>query len=229
LSPDADEAEAIHDRIKNLTVSTLNLTGRPGGPEANRASPPPLQPVFSKSVSSFRAPTPPKVTPTYIFGPSYSLRSLSIAGTEVVTRAAPADSLNFLGRAPIGSCPFLFVSTGTDDLIRIGRVLIGASRKDLARIEEIKFPKGTRSFVIREQEPEVTFLETIILKDSAVPAREQLIASDVVLRPGDDREFLVPAGFSEEIILKLRGHYEVLDFARFANSDITAVSSPVRI
>jgi hypothetical protein len=112
-----------------------------------------------------------------------------------------------------------------DDPSRVGRVLIGAARKDLARTEEIKLPKGTWSFFISEEEPEVTFLETVGVKDSS-SSIEQLIASSVVLRPGDAREFFIPKGFSGEITLRLRGYYKPLRFDRFVDSGPGSTTSP---
>jgi hypothetical protein len=224
---DADAARKVHDRIRSLSLPTVKLTGREGASEEEPHSPPPLQTIFSKSVASFRVPMPPKVTPTYIFGPSLNLSALTIEGTEVEVRAAPADSLNFIGRAPIGSCPFLFVSTGSDDPTRIGRVLIGASRKELVRTEEIKLPQGTRSFFISEVEPKVTYLETLWVKDSQLGI-ERLIASGVLLRPGEAREFPIPKGLTGEITLSLQGYYEPLHFERFADRSL-ASSSAVRV
>jgi hypothetical protein len=200
-----------------MTPSILKFTGRETYYEGESHPPPPLQTVFSKSVSSFRLPAPLKFTPAYVFGPAFGLKTLTIRGTEVAVRSAPAAAVAYLGKAPVGSCPFLFVSNGMDDPSRVGRVLIGASRKDLARTEEIKLPKETRSFFISEQEPEVTFLETVGVKDSS-SGIEQLIASSVVLHPGDAREFFIPQGFGGEVTLRLRGYYKPLRLDRFVQA-----------
>jgi pimeloyl-ACP methyl ester carboxylesterase len=212
---DASTSTKVHDRIKGLTLSNLEFTGREGDHEGSNHPPPPLQIAFSKSVSSFRVPTPLEFTPTYVFGPAFDLNALTIKGTEVRVRSAPATSIAYLGKAPIGSCPFLFVSNGVDDLSRVGRVLIGASRKDLVRTEEITLPKGTSSFFISEQEPEVTFLETVGVKESS-SGIERLVASNVVLHPGDAHEFSIPKELVGELKLKVRGYYEPLRLDRFA-------------
>jgi hypothetical protein len=222
---DAVAAKKVHDRIKGMTPSILKFTGRETYYEGESHPPPPLQTVFSKSVSSFRLPAPLKFTPAYVFGPAFGLKTLTIRGTEVAVRSAPAAAVAYLGKAPVGSCPFLFVSNGMDDPSRVGRVLIGASRKDLARTEEIKLPKETRSFFISEQEPEVTFLETVGVKDSS-SGIEQLIASSVVLHPGDAREFFIPQGFGGEVTLRLRGYYKPLRLDRFVDSGPASTSSP---
>jgi pimeloyl-ACP methyl ester carboxylesterase len=222
---DADAAKKVQDRIKSLTLSTLKFTGREIDYEGESHPPPPLQTVFSKSVSSFRLPAPLKFTPAYVFGPAFSLNTLTIKGTEIAVRSAPAAAVAYLGKAPVGSCPFLFISNGMDDPSPVGRVLIGASRKDLARTEEIKLPKETCSFFISEQEPEVTFLETVGVKDSS-SGIEQLIASNVALHPGDAREFFIPKGFVGEVTLRLRGYYKPLRFDRFVDSGPASTTSP---
>jgi hypothetical protein len=212
LMADDEASKKIHDRIKDLGVSALDLTGRERDFDAESGAASPLKTVFSKSVSSFRTPKSVTFTPTYVFGPSFELEGLTIQGTEVAVRPAPADFLNYLGRAPVGSCPFLFISNGMTEPNRVGRVLIGASRKDLARIEELRLPKGTSSFFITEQEPEVTHLAEVTVIDHSSKI-EQIIASEVVLRPGEAREFFIPKEFTGEITLKLSGYYEPLHYA----------------
>ena len=214
---DANAAKKVYDRIKSLKLSTVKFTGRESDYIGERHPAPPLRTVFSKSVSSFRPPEAPTITRTYVFGPAFSLNTLRIKGTDVAVRKAPATAVAYLGGAEEGSCPFLFVSNGVDDPSRMGRVLIGASKKNLARTEEIKLPRETLSFFISEQEPEVTFLDTVSVKDSSSGA-ERLIVSNVVLHPGDAREFLIPKEFVGEITLKLRGYYEPLRLERFVDS-----------
>lgn len=210
---DSNEANKVYDRIKNLERSTLRFTGR----ENYERQPPPLRTVFSKSVSSFRSPKALHVTRTYVFGPAFYLNSVRVMGSDVQVRRAPAAAVAFIGTAEEGSCPFLFVSSGADEPIRVGRVLVGANKRDLARNEEINLPVGTRSFFISEQEPEVTFLETISIRDSSSDA-ERLLASNIVLHPGDAREFTIPTEFAGEITLTLRGYYEPLRLDKFIDS-----------
>jgi hypothetical protein len=106
---------------------------------------------------------------------------------------------------------------GLGDPIRIGRVLIDASKEDLARTEEIRLPRETRSFFVSEQEPEITYLTQISVVDEESGV-ERVLASKVVLHPGDGREFLIPEEFVGGVTLKLRGYYESL-LDRFANCE----------
>ncbi|MGD9657680.1 MAG: hypothetical protein AB7U61_08590 [Methylocystis sp.] len=206
-------ANKVYDRIKSLKLSTLKFTSRESY-DTLRQPPPPLRTEFSKSVSSFRPPEALDVTPTYLFGTSLYLNTLRIMGSDVRVRRAPAAAVGFIGYTETGSCPFLFVSNGVDEPSRVGRVLVGANKWNLARTEEIELPRGTRSLFISEQEPEVTFMETISIKDSS-SGEERLIASNIVLHPGDARQFTIPAEFSGKITLRVRGYYEPLRLEEF--------------
>jgi hypothetical protein len=221
---DANSAKTTYDRIKSLKRPAVKFTARDSDQEGRRLHPASLRTVFSKAVSSFRSPETRKITPTYIFGPSFNLRTLRVRGTEVNVRSAPAASVAYFGSAEVGSCPFLFASNGVDEPSRIGRVLVGASKSNLIRTEEIKLPKETQSFFISEQEPEVTLLETVMVKGPS-PGEEHLIASSVVLHPGEAREFVIPKEIVGDVTLILRGYYEPL---RFDNSLDTVSSQKTR-
>ena len=126
-------------------------------------------------------------------------------------QSAPAAAVAFLGAAEEGSCPFLYVSDGVNDPSRVGRVLIGASKKELARVDETKLPLETRTFFLSEQEPEVTFLETVVVKNAS-SGEERLVTSNLVIHPGEAREFRIPEEFYGDAILKIRGYYIPLRF-----------------
>jgi len=216
-----DLAKSIHRKITNTTLSSILFKGRDSVSlaESNKGlTEKPLRTIFSKSIESFRPPEAGKINPTYIFGPAYDLKSISVKGTAIALRSAPAAAVAFLGETGIGSCPFLFVSDGIGAPSRVGRVLIGASKKELARIEENKLLPETRSFFITEQEPEVTFLETVAIR-SALSGEERLIASNLVIHPGEAREFQIPKEFYGDAILKIRGYYIPLRLDQSAEMD----------
>lgn len=198
---DSTSAESLYKRIKNTTLSAVQLRVKDNSGDEG-----PPQTIFTKSVSSFRPPETRKINRTYIFGPAYNLKTITIKRTDISVRSAPAAAVAFLGNTGVGSCPFLYVSDGVDDPSRVGRVLIGASKKELARDEENKLPRETRSFFLSEQEPEVTFLETVAVK-SASSGEEHLIGSNLVIHPGQAREFRIPEEFYGDAVLKIRGYY----------------------
>lgn len=222
---DVNSADGIYKRINNTTLSSIRFRAKDNLSSAGTLGPLrtiPVRTIFSKSILAFRPPETRKIHRTYIFGPAYNLKTITIKGNDIPVRSAPAAAVAYRPGfcCGEGSCPFLYVSgdAGTDDLIRIGRVLIGASKKQLVRTEEKELPPETRSFFISEQEPEVTFLDTIAVK-SGSSGEERLIASNVVIHPGQAREFRVPKEFYGNAILKIRGYYIPLRFDQSAEGD----------
>jgi len=71
---------------------------------------------------------------------------------------------------------------------------------------------------LSEQEPEVTFLETVAVK-SASSGEERLIAANLVIHPGEAREFRIPEEFYGDAILKIRGYYLPLRFDQISEED----------
>jgi hypothetical protein len=179
-------ADSLYKKIKNTTLATIQFRAKDDLNSSGRKGP--LRTIFAKSIASFRPPETRTINRTYIFGPAYNLKTITIKRTDVTVQSAPAVAVAFLGPAQEGSCPFLYVS---DDPSRAGRVLIGASKKELARVDETKLPGEAHTFFLSEQEPEVTFLEKVAVK-SASSGEERLVASNLVLHPGEAREFRIP-------------------------------------
>ncbi len=228
---DSNTANALHKRIANAALPLIKFTGRDSVGAAENAdglAKNPVRTIFSKSVASFRPPETRKINRTYVFGPAYELKAITIKGNSVIVRSAPAAAVAFLGQTGIGSCPFLYVSDGVGDPSRVKRVLVGASRKELGRIEEIPLPPEARSFFISEQEPEVTFIETVALRD-AQSGEERVVASNLAIRPGRSREFQIPEAFQGRAILKLRGYYTPLRFDEIAAREDGAKALPAQM
>jgi len=143
---DVSSADYLYKRITSTNLSTIQFKGKDDLSSGTVFRLGPLRTIFSKSIASFRPPETRKINRTYIFGPAYNLKTITIKGTEIAVRNAPAAAVAYLGQTETGSCPFLFVSNGIDDPSRVGRVLIGASKKELARVEEKNLPHETRSF-----------------------------------------------------------------------------------
>jgi hypothetical protein len=214
---DVSSADFLYKKITSTNLSTIQFKGKDDLSSGTVFRLGPLRTIFSKSIASFRPPETRKINRTYIFGPAYNLKTITIKGTEIAVRNAPAAAVAYLGQTETGSCPFLFVSNGIDDPSRVGRVLIGASKKELARVEEKNLPHETRSFFLSEQEPEVTFLETVAVK-SASSGEERLVASNLVIHPGEAREFRIPENYGDAV-LKIRGYYIPLRLGQSADGD----------
>jgi hypothetical protein len=213
---DSEEPRQIYQKIRALKIPIVKFTGRESERRGRR--PPPLHTVFSKSLSAFREPEGFKVNQTYVFGPSLGLSTVTIKGVEVPVRSVPPAAVAYLGPAEIGSCPFLFVSDGSEEPRRIGRVLIGASDETRARTEQILLPPGATSVFVSEQEPEITYLQSVSISDAAT-GEETLLATDVVLHPGDAREFVLPPTLRDQARLTVRGYYLPLRFPPVTNAN----------
>jgi hypothetical protein len=213
---DVTSAGSTYQRIKNTTLSTIQFKVRDDVDSSKKKGP--LQTVFSKSVTSFRSPETRDINRAYIFGPAYNLKTITIKGKDIPVRSAPAVAIAFFANAEAGSCPFLYVSDGTDEPNRVGRVLIGASKKEMAKVDETKLPLETHSFFITEQEPEITFLESVAVKRAST-GEERVVASNLAVHPGQALEFRVPDEFYGDAILKLRGYYMPLRFDQIAEDD----------
>ena len=81
-----------------------------------------------------------------------------------------------------------------------------------------KLPSEAHTFFLSEQEPEVTYLETVVVKNAS-SGEERLVASNLVIHPGQAREFQIPEEFYGDAILKIRGYYIPLRFDQNAEED----------
>ncbi|MGH6844016.1 MAG: hypothetical protein ACRECU_04705 [Methylocella sp.] len=215
---DVNSAESLYKRITNTTLAAIQFRAKDDLNSSGKKGP--LRTIFSKSIASFKPPETRKINRTYIFGPAYNLKTITIKGRDILVRGAPAAAIALLGTAQLGSCPFLYVSDGAGEPSRVGRVLIGASKKELARLNETKLPREARTFFLSEQEPEVTYLETIVVKNSS-SGEERLVASNLVIHPGEAREFRIPEEFYGDAFLKIRGYYIPLRLDQSAKGDGT--------
>lgn len=201
------EPRALHSIISSAPSGVFRLRSPASDytPEA-----PKFETLFQKTRAAFRAPEVSRITPTYIFGPSYSLRDITIRGRTLSVRSTPATALFQTGSIEGASCPFLFVSDEYDDDIKIGRILIGAVGSRRNTTEVINLPKGTRSIHIAEQEPEITYLRKVSIRNTAT-AKEELLATNVEIRPGRSVTFKIPDELQGDTQLFVEGFYIPLD------------------
>ena len=138
------------------------------------------------------------------------MKDIVLKGKAIAVRSAPASALVFVGETGIGSCPFLFVDDDQNSYVKVGRMLVGANDESRSREETIKLAPGTRSLYLSEQEPEITYVEQIAIRDAA-SGFEEVLARNVVLRPGWSRKFDVPERMRADAQLVLRGYYKRLE------------------
>jgi len=169
--------------------------------------------LFTKLKSSFRKPESRKVTPGYVFGPSYTLQDIKLKGKTVPVRKVPPAAIWF-ARTSAGfisgaTCPFLFVDNKISGPSIIGRILVGASSATLTKTETIRLPESTEAFILSELEPEITFIERISIKAEDA-SNDTVVAENLVIRPGNSVRFEIPRQFREKPILTVRGYYQPL-------------------
>ena len=205
---DGEAAGKLYSKIVSLPNASFQFRGKDVSNETNDT--PPAHTIFTKSKAAFRPPETAKITQSYVFGPSYDLKDIVLKGKAIAVRSAPASALVFVGETGIGSCPFLFVDDDQNSYVKVGRMLVGANDESRSREEIIKLAPGTRSLYLSEQEPEITYVEQIAIRDAA-SGFEEVLARNVVLRPGWSRKFDVPERMRADAQLVLRGYYKRLE------------------
>jgi hypothetical protein len=205
---DGEAAGKLYSKIVSLPNASFQFRGKDVSNETNDM--PPAHTIFTKSKAAFRPPETAKITQSYVFGPSYDLKDIVLKGKAIAVRSAPASALVFVGETGIGSCPFLFVDDDQNSYVKVGRMLVGANDESRSREEIIKLAPGTRSLYLSEQEPEITYVEQIAIRDAA-SGFEEVLARNVVLRPGWSRKFDVPERMRADAQLVLRGYYKRLE------------------
>ncbi len=203
----AKESADLYKRIMASPSNVLKFKSRDPQQDVSKKLPPPRV-VFEKLKTDFRQPQHRAITQSYVFGRSYSLKDITLKGKAIPVRPAPASALVFIGGTGAGSCPFLFVDDEVNEYVRIGRILVGAYKQELARTETIQLPRGTRSVYISEQEPEVTHLERVVAKNSG--SQETLLMENVDIRPGWSQKIEIPEPLRDNAQLIIRGHYSPL-------------------
>ena len=150
-----------------------------------------------------------ETTETYVFGPALEISQLSISGREEVfsVRDIPESYVFKDNGYAYGSCPFAYFGFENGSEKLAGRVLVGANAVDKKMTEQIKVPSGAKTFVLKELEPEISYISAItaILKNGE---RKSLISSDIVLKPRTQIELQIPPS---SVSIEISGHYELLN------------------
>ncbi len=165
--------------------------------------------LMSKLKSSFRAPEILQIAPRYIFGRSLALKRVWISDKEYEVRQAPALAVVSLAVGEEGSCPYVYFRALDGVLSVKGRALIGASAPERRRRDVIDIPEDSASVLIGEQEPEVTYLSEVTLRNRRTGESLEL-ARGVRLRSRQAIELEVPQAFRRDSELVVEGWYRPL-------------------
>lgn len=163
---------------------------------------------FKKDKDSFRIPQHKRIKGTYIYGPAIELTSLNVGGERIDARKAPAVAAVTDGYFEEGSCPFLYFVGLDGTILRYGRILIGTNGHQNRRKETIKIPPGTRFVLIQEEEPEISYLDEIVLhKHAAGEDVEVERYTNIKLLP--QHAIKIPIPFSTESALLIGGETDL--------------------
>ncbi|MCM2477309.1 hypothetical protein HGO38_28055 [Rhizobium sp. CG5] len=152
-----------------------------------------------------------KVTSSYYFGPALQLKSLEIDGANVEVRNVPKLSLvaDVVGGA--GSCPFAYFQMPSGELLYHGRVLVGANSMLKSAYDAVQIPPGAVKLILKELEPEVTFLQSVEFVQSKEAVHLVAFSRPAKILPRHEVSFDIPAGSSE---VRINGYYEPLGRVR---------------
>jgi hypothetical protein len=196
-----------------LSLQRCTLSGDPEGSAGDQCAP-----VSGKLFNQLPEPSTLQVTPRYTFGKALQVTGLTIDGAKIDVREVPEVPL--YKRAWIefgaGSCPFVYFELADGTTLYHGRVLVGANSPALARTDTIRVPPGTRRVLIRELEPEISYIDTIGILNfhSTEPGSARYVpvtTETLVIPPGTELAIDVPLGAQA---VSISGYYEVLDVTR---------------
>ena len=149
-----------------------------------------FEPMLAKRKRAFRKPVHTQLTQTYRYGPAIQIEAITVGSETMKVRPAPAVASLLNGHFEEGSCPFLYFELADGSLVKHGRILVGASGSEKAREEYVEIPDGAVRVIIREEEPEVSFLSQIAIQyDSS--DRNHEIATMIRLNPGTEMSFRI--------------------------------------
>jgi hypothetical protein len=157
----------------------------------------------------------------YIYGPSTRLEALEVDDAVYPVRQFDPRLVVIRSGNASGSCPFVYVHSGENDTwIREGRILYGANGPKKESFDSLKLGKFDGRVMLREQEPETTFVKTIYLSARDAAGKKRLYDPTnwdsirrnreyVELRQGESIElrFPISEGMSE-LKLFVEGFYQ---------------------
>jgi hypothetical protein len=207
------ESRQIFDSISALEFNRLDFRDPQFGSEGEQADPIDLPIFTSKNKNSFPAPMAKNVTQKYFFGPAYSLTGVKIGDTTYEVRSAPPSALVVAAGYEGGTCPFLYFRS-SDDRLRIhGRILVAAGSEDKRRQERYDLPAETKSVVISEQEPEITYITNISYRNKENNLSVSVV-DNLVIQPNTAFEIDVPEAYRNNGEIIVDGYYRQLGVAQ---------------
>ncbi|MGO8092259.1 hypothetical protein [Rhizobium leguminosarum] len=160
-----------------------------------------------QKLATFPSPEATAVTSSYFFGPAFQLKTLEIDGKIVEVRDPPEFGLVADHMGEYGSCPFAYFETADGKSLYHGRILVGANSVTRSATDTIAIPPGATKLVIKEVEPEITFLHDITFTSDKNVLRDVSFSRPAKVSPRDQLSINIPSG---SISVAITGYYELL-------------------
>ncbi len=160
-----------------------------------------------QKLSGFPAPEGTPVTTSYFFGPAIRLDALEIDGKMVEVRDPAEFGLVADFAGGYGSCPFAYFETAEGQTLYHGRILVGANSLERGMTDTVAIPPGATKLVIKEIEPEITYLQKITFSDTQGVIRELAFRAPAKVSPRGQVSVDIPRGSTS---LAVTGYYHLL-------------------
>lgn len=166
----------------------------------------------------------PEIDKEYIYGPSVSIEKIEVDNVIYPFRQYTANFFVIRASREVGSCPYVYTySSKHNDWINEGHILYGKNNKKKEGIDEIELSQFTGKLLIKELEPEISFIDYIYIivkypngeEEIFLPKHDTLRFEDnnyLVLKQGDQIKVEFEMSTKSTInkfYLRSKGYYEI--------------------
>lgn len=178
---------------------------------------------FKKIISKKRVDT--SVDKEFIYGTSVSVEQVAVDGKIYPFRTNDKKSFVLYWSSELGSCPYAYTySPEIKQWLSEGHILYGKSSKRREGWDSIKLKRFTGKIIIKENDPEVSFIDLLRIRVKNPDAKEQILLPKQDVLQSDDQQYLTMKqgdkievefdGFQEKagstFYLESKGYYEVI-------------------
>lgn len=167
---------------------------------------------IQKTKVAFLGMETPRISRSYIYGPSASLESLVIDDLVLPARQYNPNGLYMVSGYEGGSCPVLYVRRGGQaEPIKIGKILHTANGAGRSTTQIIPLGSGIESVFIAESEPERAVIKgaaLISIDPSGQKTSSNLLENPIILEWGDQVKFDIGSARNSDHFLEVEGYYE---------------------
>jgi hypothetical protein len=118
----------------------------------------------------------PLLDKNYIFGPSINIESVEVDNVEYPFRQFDAGRLVINLDSSWGSCPFVYTySSESGTWLSEGHILYGINSKLKESEDSIRLNRFDGRVLIKENEPEISFIDSVYVRAIALDGTEKLI------------------------------------------------------